>query len=110
MFRMSLMKDANRAEFKERGRVPEETQQGSTIGGLYEIVDFARRRRDEAGRLARDLGGQPFALAEMIDSFRTDTARIAAARSAVCIRLRAGAGRRISPLARGTPIATVAEI
>jgi serine/threonine protein kinase len=55
-------------------------QQGSVIGARYEIVDLLGGGGMKQVWLARDrrLGGRTCALAEMIDSFRTPTARIAA--------------------------------
>ncbi len=56
-------------------------QQGSIIGGRYEIVDLLGGGGMKQVWLARDrrLGGRSCALAEMIDSFRSDTARTEAA-------------------------------
>ena len=56
-------------------------QQGSIVGGRYEIVDLLGGGGMKQVWLARDrrLSGRSCAVAEMIDSFRSDTARTAAA-------------------------------
>ena len=55
-------------------------QQGSIVGGRYEVVDLLGGGGMKQVWLARDrrLGSRACALAEMIDSFRTATARLAA--------------------------------
>jgi serine/threonine protein kinase len=55
-------------------------QQGSIVGSRYEVVDLLGGGGMKQVWLARDrrLGGRTCALAEMIDSFRTATARLAA--------------------------------
>jgi hypothetical protein len=77
---MSLLKDENRTEFKaneaEYLKKSSKVQLSAVGTQSFDLLGGGRMKQVWVVR-DRRLGGRPWALAEMIDSFRTDAARIA---------------------------------